>query len=76
MKHRVLLTTPAEAVKITDHAAFAFESTFCGDVFDEYRRTHKTTPDSFLFPLTAVYMAGRIQGIREERARLAQKNAR
>lgn len=73
MKDRILLTTPAEIARITDDAAFAFEMEFSGDVFHEYKRTHKEYADSFLSPLTAVYMAGRVQGIREERARRAQK---
>ena len=77
MKDRELLTTPAEIAGIADKAAMCFEIGFACNVFEEYRKAHRELDtggfSAFPLALTAVYVAGRVQGMREERARHAAK---
>lgn len=70
------LVTPAEAVKLTGHRTLK-DTRIAVAVAEEYRRTGDIK-GSIAGLLGAVWNAGRIQGIREERAKRAniERNSR
>lgn len=70
------LVTPAEAVKLTVHRTLK-DTRIAVAVAEEYRRTGDIK-GSIAGLLGAVWNAGRIQGIREERAKRAniERNSR
>lgn len=69
----ISLVTPAEAVKLTGYRTIK-DSKIAVEVAEEYGRTGDLK-ESFAGLLGAVWNAGRIQGIREERARRSSRSA-
>lgn len=67
------LVTPAEAVKLTGHRTLK-DTRIAVAVAEEYRRTGDIK-GSIAGLLGAVWNAGRIQGIREERAKKSSSSA-
>lgn len=63
--------TPQEAIRLFDFAT-SYEMTICKELYEEYRRSRGRDKDYF-WDLMSVccfcYDTGRVQGIREERAK-------
>lgn len=72
------LITPAEALKISEASA-TIELCIADELYKEFKRAHCGEPDDFWFfmrLLTHEYVAGRVQGIREERKKARKKRER
>lgn len=67
MNKKAFYVSPEEIVKLSDELVHVSELQFARDVYEKYKQTYPDT--HFCFALAAVFAAGRVQGVREERAR-------